>query len=426
MIQQPNLNMGLVLGPSGVIDFELDGGDTSLYWELAGQAGQHTPHFVTGSGKPHLLFWDKDGLSRRTREGLELRAGPHQSVIPPSIHPETGKPYEWIRAPWDFTLQNPPQALLDFFAEERGGRNEGNWREALRGPKLGKGQGRHQSLVSYMGKAVNQFESFDVFVAASIAFAAVTQDPPYSDSEIEKWAERMWDSYREGMTVEEAQAYLHIKRGSEIAPRSVSFVWKPFLQKSAFHLLVGPKGVGKGSTLAWAAAQMTQGQLDDGTPRRVLWISTEDSFDIDVIPRIRAQSGEADMILCVQQSVRLPQDIPALRATCEAENVGMVIIDPIVGTTGGIDSNDEGSVIDAIGGLNKLADDLDICIVGVRHQGKGTERSGLERVLGSVAWVNTPRAVIGISQEDDNHFERTVKLELLAGNRTQRGATHEF
>jgi RecA-family ATPase len=228
------------------------------------------------------------------------------------------------------------------------------------------------------------------------------------------------------MTVEEAQAYLHIKRGSEIAPRSVSFVWKPFLQKSAFHLLVGPKGVGKGSTLAWAAAQMTQGQLDDGTPRRVLWISTEDSFDIDVIPRIRAQSGEADMILCVQQSVRLPQDIPALRSTCEAENVGMVIIDPIVGTTGGIDSNDEGSVIDAIGGLNKLADDLDICIVGVRHQGKGTERSGLERVLGSVAWVNTPRAVIGISQEDDNHFERTVKLELLAGNRTQRGATQEF
>ena len=415
-------NMGLVLGPSGVLDFELDGGDRDLYWELAGIAGKNTPHFVTGSGKPHLLFWDKNGLSRKTRDGLELRAGPHQSVIPPSIHPDTGKPYEWVRSPWEFTLQNPPQALLDFFAEEKGGRNEGNWREALRGEKLGKGQGRHQSLMSYMGLAVNQFADFDQFVAASIAFAAVTQDPPYDDEEIAKWAERVWDSYREEESTEETLEPLKIVRASSLEMRSVEFLWKPFVQRSAFHLLVGRKGAGKGSVLAWLAANVTQG-ADFGPPRSVLWISTEDSFEIDVKPRFLSQGGDEDLLLCVQQRVRLPRDIDALESACLDNNVGLLVIDPIVSTIGGASSNDEGSVIDAIGGLNQLADELDLAVFGVRHIGKNVERGMLESVLGSAAWVNTPRAVLGIAQDEE---EKVVTMEILASNRVRSRDAFDF
>ena len=64
-----NGNMGLVLGPSGVIDFELDDGSEHEYLRLAGmrQGGiPPTPMYRTGTGKPHLLFRDPGGLSRRT------------------------------------------------------------------------------------------------------------------------------------------------------------------------------------------------------------------------------------------------------------------------------------------------------------------------------------------------------------------------
>jgi hypothetical protein len=59
------MNMGLILGPSGVVDFELDGGDEKLYWELAGEEGQYTPTYITGTGRPHVLFRAPEGMSRR-------------------------------------------------------------------------------------------------------------------------------------------------------------------------------------------------------------------------------------------------------------------------------------------------------------------------------------------------------------------------
>ena len=46
-------NMGVVLGQSGIIDFELDSGEEDLYWELAGTT--ETPWFRTGTGKPHVF-----------------------------------------------------------------------------------------------------------------------------------------------------------------------------------------------------------------------------------------------------------------------------------------------------------------------------------------------------------------------------------
>lgn len=41
-------------------------------------------------GRPHLITI------------FELRGGANQDVLPPSIHPNTEKPYTWAKAPWDF------------------------------------------------------------------------------------------------------------------------------------------------------------------------------------------------------------------------------------------------------------------------------------------------------------------------------------
>ena len=203
--------------------------------------------------------------------------------------------------------------------------------------------------------------------------------------------------------------------------RTVEFLWRPYLQRSAFHLLVGRKGAGKGSVLAWVTAQVTAGQIGD--PRAVLWISTEDSFEIDVKPRFVAQGGNEDLLLCVKQNILLPRDLPALGEVCRQNNVGMVVIDPIVGVIGSANTNDEGAVIAAIGGLNHLADELDLAVIGVRHIGKNIERGMLESVLGSAAWVNTPRAVLGIAQDED---EKVVTLEILIGNRVRDRSAFDF
>lgn len=45
--------------------------------------------------KRHNLNWPKEDDSRKRFCVLELRAGDVQDILPPTIHPETGKPYEW-------------------------------------------------------------------------------------------------------------------------------------------------------------------------------------------------------------------------------------------------------------------------------------------------------------------------------------------
>ena len=48
----------------------------------------------------------------------------------------------------------------------------------------------------------------------------------------------------------------------------------------------------------------------------------------------------------------------------------MIVLDPVGNHLGGVDTDKEGLVRFAIGGLNKLADDLDCMILGVRHLAK--------------------------------------------------------
>jgi hypothetical protein len=103
--------------------------------------------------------------------------------------------------------------------------------------------------------------------------------------------------------------------------------------------------------------------------------------------------------------------------------VGMVVIDPIISELEGGDANSEASVISAIGGLNVLADEHDLTVIGVRHLGKNLDRGLLESILGSAAWVNTPRAVLGIAQDED---EKVITMQILAGNRVRSRQSFDF
>lgn len=74
--------------------------------------------------------------------------------------------------------------------------------------------------------------------------------------------------------------------------------------------------------------------------------------------------------------------------------------------------------------LNKLADELGCLVVGVRHPGKDRSRGALASVLGSTAWVDTPRAVVMIVADDED--ERLRHVQVVAGNRSLSGAGQLF
>jgi hypothetical protein len=51
-------------------------------------------------------------------DGLEFRWASVQSVLPPSIHPETQKPYAWINSPCDVAVAELPDFVLTWWLNE--------------------------------------------------------------------------------------------------------------------------------------------------------------------------------------------------------------------------------------------------------------------------------------------------------------------
>jgi hypothetical protein len=110
-------------------------------------------------------------------------------------------------------------------------------------------------------------------------------------------------------------------RADHVTMRSIEFLDKPFLQRSAFHLFAGPKGVGKGTKLAGIAADFTLGAYGDN--RNVIYVSSEDSMEVDTVPVSMPQTP----ILRASRSSRG-------RSSCPKTSVGYAISPTRSGTSG--------------------------------------------------------------------------------------------
>jgi len=106
-------NWGVVLGkPSGIFALDVDSEEAFDWVEQQGGFGPNPVSFTSGKSPGQWLYRLSTDLLTFTRflpySGLEVRGNRHQSVIPPSIHPDTGKEYSWQQAPQ--TFEDIPQA----------------------------------------------------------------------------------------------------------------------------------------------------------------------------------------------------------------------------------------------------------------------------------------------------------------------------
>jgi hypothetical protein len=209
----------------------------------------------------------------------------------------------------------------------------------------------------------------------------------------------------------------------QIEPRSIEWLDKPLLQGSAFHLIAGPKGVGKGTWIAKTTAKFTRGLYGEKTD--VLIVSSEDSAAIDTRPRLSAARADLERVHLVLDDIHLPGDLDRLQELAvNLGNVGLIVVDPLGNHLGGVDTDKEGAVRHAIAGLNKLADELGCAILGVRHIGKARQNGALSAVLGSTAWVDLPRAVLMFAPDDED--DAVFHVQVVAGNRSGRTAAQSY
>ena len=103
--QNPNFNVAIQTGIEldgrllVVLDFDPRNGgyDTKANLEASNGRLPDTVRVITGGGGEHLYFvcWPDVTLKSKLGPGIDIKWRGGYVVAPPSIHPETGKSYEW-------------------------------------------------------------------------------------------------------------------------------------------------------------------------------------------------------------------------------------------------------------------------------------------------------------------------------------------
>jgi hypothetical protein len=115
-----NHNIGLATGAdSGCIVFDWDGPQGfGVRNMLAAKYGPLPLTVTVKTGKGEHGYFRHPGEIVRNKQnqplfpGWDLRGDGGYVVAPPSRHPN-GHTYEWIRSPWEYDLQDLPEAYLD-------------------------------------------------------------------------------------------------------------------------------------------------------------------------------------------------------------------------------------------------------------------------------------------------------------------------
>jgi hypothetical protein len=115
--QYPDANIGIATGLPNTFDAQdfdnMAAMDTMKQWaDEHGFNLQDLPRVQTGSGFRHV-YWQSTEIGNKAGviEGMDWRGVGGYVVAPPSIHPDTDKPYQWIKQPNGLFTPVPPWLL---------------------------------------------------------------------------------------------------------------------------------------------------------------------------------------------------------------------------------------------------------------------------------------------------------------------------
>jgi len=167
--EHPEANIGIITGKiSNLTVVDVDS-------ELIPDGLPNTVIARTGHGW-HYYYQYEPGISNRARvmENVDLRGDGGYVVAPPSIHPETQKPYEWIKRG---DIQPFPKHLFGISQKNT------DWTKVAKGADEGQ---RNETAARYIGKLMTVFdrETWENTVWETARLWNEKNNPPMSEREL--------------------------------------------------------------------------------------------------------------------------------------------------------------------------------------------------------------------------------------------------
>jgi hypothetical protein len=440
-------NMGVVLGrstpPLAVVEPDTAEAHVLLF-ALLGGGLPATPTVRSGGKSLHLYFLD-DGLGNAERDGLELRAGAQQCVLPPSVHPVTGRAYVWLpgRAPWQVTPLPMPAAVREHFATVATAAKAGPVGEEIREP------GRHRALLSLAGSMRHRGLGEAEILAALSETNRLRCKPPLPDAEVvelvrdivrryqpaspeparqqlERQADRLLADLAGGRQspADELPAERDDRR-RQSAPLIVSLL--EFLRgaqdddaswlvdhlaaRGALVLVAGLPKVGK-STFVYGLLGALTGPGDTfvSLPAGSTWglLMTEEPA-VTVEEKVDRFGVDEERVFVISKrnmgaNRSWPKVVAAAATFCRAHpEVGVCVVDTwdkFVGLSASRSETDTGVIVESIEPLYELLG-LGVCVILITHQRKQEGEHGL-RVRGGTALTGSVDVIVEIERTPES------------------------
>jgi hypothetical protein len=231
------------------------------------------------------------------------------------------------------------------------------------------------------------------------------------------------DHFAAGKTLSEFVPYLEqeptparrvrLTKLSTIKPRPVRWVWEDRVPAGELTLTPGRGGLGKSTFHAWMIAQLTRGTLPGvhfGTPKPCIVAASEDSYECTIVPRLIAAGADMDLVYRVdvvaetdeQVSISLPADIEALIVEIIRIGAALLSLDPAMSVLSNkLDTHKDHEVRLSLEPVKGLAERTGCVVLGNAHFNKSTGSDPLALIMGSAAFGNVPRAVLGFARDTD-------------------------
>lgn len=195
------------------------------------------------------------------------------------------------------------------------------------------------------------------------------------------------------------------------------WLWKGMIPLGGLTLLVGTGGIGKTSFATYLISQLQHGHLEGnfhGQTAGAIWIGNEDSWQRTILPRFVVNGGNRKaenfarfrMPPSMQDDYgnlpQLPEHLWVIERAIAMTGCKLVLIDPILSLLSpGLNADKAADVRRALQPLNDLAERLQVTILGIAHLNKNTAATASNRLSGSHAWRDVPRATITFAMDED-------------------------
>lgn len=218
---------------------------------------------------------------------------------------------------------------------------------------------------------------------------------------------------------------LRVHRAGDVRMRPVRYLWKGGILNGALNLLAGKPGTGKSTFTYNLTADVTNGTvLGDfaGRPGQVLVVSTEDSDQHVIVPKLRAANADLNMValLDVDSMFAFPEDVDAVKELLDSLNtehpdkpVRLIILDPLVNRISAeLNAHRDKDVRQALEPFQSIAESYNLTVLGIVHNNKATDQDPLYSISGSTAFGAVSRATLVLSKTDDyeDTHERSVGI----------------